>query len=99
MPAPWRPETDPVRIRRIGKLGEESNELGKVCFRALIQGLDGIDPATSKPNKVAMIEEIADVLCNIDLAMEFLNLDAEKIYARRQAKKTEQRAWQRDIRP
>lgn len=99
MSEPWKPETDPVSIRRIGKLGEESTELSKVCFRALLQGLEGLEPSSSKSNRIAMIEEIADTLANIDLAMEHFNLDAEAIYARRQKKKTEQRTWQRDIRP
>lgn len=61
IPAPWQPITDPIQIAVLGKLGEELNELGAAVSRALIQGVDGIDPDTDRANRRLIADEIADV--------------------------------------
>lgn len=61
-PAAWIPMTNPIEIAMIGKLGEEANELGKACARAIIQGLDGIDPDSGVVNRDAIRKEQADVV-------------------------------------
>lgn len=47
----WIPTTDLLQLRRLGKLGEELNELGAVASRCIIQGLYEIDPASNKINE------------------------------------------------
>lgn len=91
--SPWRPEKVAIRVKLLGKLGEEAGELGAVLCRCIIQGIDESEPVTSKPNKQWLAEEVGDVLAGIDLVMEHFNLDAEMIYARRQRKKTGLRRW------
>jgi hypothetical protein len=61
---PWRPMTRPIDLKHLGKLGEESNELGAAISRCIIQGIDEREPVTGKPNRQWLAEEIADVLAN-----------------------------------
>ena len=52
----WVPTTNLMNLRRLGKTGEEVNELGAICARCIIQGLDGIDPKTGEMN----LDKLAD---------------------------------------
>ena len=74
-PSLWLPETDQVRLAILGKLGEEANELGKACCRAVIQGLDGVDPETGESNRIGIQDEIADVGGLSALAVSQFKLD------------------------
>lgn len=62
----WKPDNNPHQARRIGKTGEETNELGTVLFRIGIQGIDEIDPGTGKTNRQRFFEEMADVEAQIN---------------------------------
>lgn len=90
---PWHPITDPVDLKHLGKLGEETNELGTVVSRCIIQGLDGINPTDGKVNKRWLEEEIADVIGNAELVGERFGLDWEFIFIRAEEKKRRLRTW------
>lgn len=79
----WVPVTDPKLIRRLNKSNEELSELLKANVRALLQGLDGIDPATNETNLTAITKETADVLAQCECTIKRLNLDRDFIEKRR----------------
>lgn len=92
-PNPWHPITDPVSLKHLGKLGEELGELMSAKDRVLIQGIDGLDPITSKPNRQWLEEEVADVLAGIDLLIEHFDLDVDFIQERSIKKFRQLRKW------
>jgi hypothetical protein len=47
----WVPTTDPMTLRRMGKLTEELGELQSVAARVVIQGIDETDPSSGKVNR------------------------------------------------
>jgi hypothetical protein len=90
----WIPESDPMVLRRAGKTGEECAELSKVCSRIVIQGLEGVDPASGESNRAALEKEIADVLAQCEVTVRALKLGPMTI-ALRQAEKVRQMAeWE-----
>lgn len=89
----WTPENRAWVLALVGKLGEESSELAKVCFRIIIQGLDGIDPKTKVANLVSLKEELADVKALSKLADELLDLVQEEYEERVWAKFTHKKGW------
>ena len=69
----WYPITDRIKIVTIGKAMEELGELQNILARALIQGLDERDPTTNKVNRLAIQEEISDVMaCTSVLKISYL---------------------------
>lgn len=70
----------------MGKLGEEVNELGRIQNRTVIQGLHGIDPKEQVSNKVALEDEMADVLALIALNLKHFKLDEDRIMLRMENK-------------
>ncbi|ULK98883.1 hypothetical protein [Bradyrhizobium sp. I71] len=92
-PNPWHPITDAVDLKHLGKLGEECNELGAIISRAIIQGIDGLDPETGIPNRVNIEDEIADVLANIALVEKHFHLDTARMAARAERKMEHLRKW------
>lgn len=90
---PWHPITNPLDLKYLGKLGEETNELGTVVSRCIIQGLYGINPSDGKMNVRWLEEELADVLANGELVAEFFSLDKDFIRARADNKKARLRTW------
>lgn len=90
---PWHPITDPVDLKHLGKLGEETNELGTVVSRCIIQGLDGINPTDGKVNRQWLEEEIADVIANADLVRQRFDLNSDSITRRVNEKKARLRTW------
>lgn len=48
---PWHPMTDAINLAHLGKLAEELNECGAAVARCIIQGIDGSEPVTGKPNR------------------------------------------------
>jgi len=82
----WTPESNSLVLSRVGKTGEECAELGKICSRIVIQGLDGIDPASGVSNREALSNEIADVLAQCEMTMRVLRLDESHIAFRRAEK-------------
>lgn len=92
-PSPWHPETDPKRLKVLGKLAEETNELGSALARCIIQGIDEREPVTGKLNREWLEDEIADVLANIGIAMRNLDLDRERICLRADRKEAYVQRW------
>ena len=90
---PWRPMTDALAVKHLGKLGEEANELGSAISRCIIQGVDECEPVTRKPNRQWLQDEIADVLANAELVMEHFGLDRDAIAERRLRKMKHLRGW------
>lgn len=90
---PWHPITDSVDLKHLGKLGEETNELGTVVSRCIIQGLDGINPTDGKVNKRRLEEELADVIANSELTIDRFKLDFDFIITRAREKKARLRTW------
>lgn len=94
--SPWVPDTDPHQLRRLGKTGEELNELASVLFRISIQGIDSIDPSSGKTNRQRFIEETADVLAQCDCNREslFTVEEWESIQTRRIEKIRQMHEWE-----
>jgi hypothetical protein len=92
-PSKWIPEKDARILAVTGKLGEEAAELSKICHRIAIQGLNGIDPATGKPNVVALLEEIADVRALSDIAHDRFDIYGPEFRERVVRKIAQKEAW------
>ncbi len=96
----WMPITDIRTLRVLGKAAEETAELNKALCRAIIQGLDGIDPHTGKDNRTAIMEEMADVSAQQLLLHRFLetSLDEQLEVAKRSIDKyTKLLEWQEGL--
>lgn len=93
MVQPWKPITNLCDLKHLGKLGKELGEASAVTSRCIIQGLDGLNPETGKPNRRWLEEEIADVLANFDLVVTRFNLDKEFIMQREAKKIALLREW------
>jgi hypothetical protein len=89
----WETEPSPHVLAVVGKLGEEACELGNICFRIAIQGLDGKDPETGKPNIQALMEEIADVRAMSANAIARLQISEAAVARRAQGKLEWKRPW------
>jgi hypothetical protein len=61
----WMPETDTLTIAVLGKMGEEASELSARCHRAIIQGVDAIDPANGHSNRYELQCEMADIAATL----------------------------------
>lgn len=95
---PWHVETDKLRLRRLGKLGEELGELQAVVSRCIIQGIDAFDPATNLPNRERLWKEMADVYAQLDCCVADLMLDRAKITDRRNEKCLQMAEWEKVLR-
>lgn len=91
---PWHPISNAVDLKHLGKLGEETAELSRIVARIIIQGMDGIDPASGENNTINLQKEMADVIANIELNVEHfgLHVDGRRI----ESKKTQLRIWHKD---
>lgn len=90
----WELEQSDLVRRRMGKTGEEVNELGCVVSRIQIQGLDAIDPGTGKTNRQRLIEETADVMAQCRCNVEALKLPENTISARAAEKYKQMQEWE-----
>ena len=90
----WTPTTNLIMLRRMGKLGEELAELSVVTNRCIIQGIDEIDPASGKVNRLRLEHEIADVLAQCWTTIETLKLDVPAICQRKEYKMDQMREWE-----
>ena len=93
---PWHPIDNKVDLKHLGKLAEELGELSSAVGRCIIQGMEGRNPSTDKPNREWLEEEIADVLCCITLTIEHFKLEMDIINERCSAKSELQRGWHRE---
>lgn len=93
-PSPWTPpDLSQLERKVLGKLGEETNELGTVLFRIHIQGLDAVIPGETKTNRQWLEEEIADVLTTAAKAVKHLKLDLDFIETRANKKDVYLEKW------
>lgn len=90
---PWHPMTDAVAVKHLGKLNEETNELGAATARCIIQGIDQREPVTGKLNSRWLEDEIADVLAGIELCIEHFDLDRPHMLNRLALKKKRLKEW------
>ena len=90
----WELEPNPEIVRRLGKLGEELSELSAVCFRAIIQGVDQVDPSSRLTNRVRLSDELADVHCQLVRTVERLRLDERRIGERVKIKMEQMDLWE-----
>lgn len=90
---PWRPITDPLTLKHLGKLLEELGELTSAASRCLIQGVDEAEPVTGKVNREWLAEEMGDVRGGINLLVELLKLDDAAINRRAAQKEARLRTW------
>jgi hypothetical protein len=93
MPSMWEPISKRIDVALIGKTLEELSELivelanlQNILSRALIQGLDGLDPATAISNRTKITQEIADVQAKLDQLVIDWQLDATDSAERRKRK-------------
>lgn len=95
----WTPTTDLRTLRRLGKLQEELGELQAVVARCIIQGIEEVDPASGKTNRVRLTHEAADVLAQLGLTREQFNLDEEVIFSRVASKTRQMAEWEALFQP
>ena len=92
-PTLWVPMSSKLDLAVLGKLGEEANELGNICSRAIIQGIDERDPETGVPNRTTLWKEIADVSALSRLARQHFGLNLTTILQRSDAKLEMKQEW------
>lgn len=92
---PWHPITDSVDLKHLGKLSEETSELGAATARCIIQGIDEREPVTGKVNREWLEDEMADVYANMELVQERFGLNVGRIMTRAFDKKLRLRTWHR----
>jgi hypothetical protein len=90
---PWHPITDPVDLKTLGKLGEETGELGQAVCRCIIQGMNEFNVKEGETNQFVLQCEVADVLANIELVIDRFAMDREVIAARIAEKLPKLRQW------
>lgn len=91
--SPWVPETEPRKVKSMGKALEELGECQSAIARCLIQGLDAREPVTGKPNREWLEEEIADARAMLSELVHEFNLDAARISKRALRKRVLQQRW------
>lgn len=92
-PNKWVPTTDLVELALLSKAAEETNEMGIALMRCIMQGPNGKDPDTGRPNLEALEDEVADVRGLSRLLVWHFNLDEDRIAARADTKAAHKRAW------
>lgn len=92
-PSPWQPEQDRRKLAVYGKAIEEGGEFTTILGRIIIQGIDGLDPATQKPNRKALSEEIGDILAQCQRLIADEQLDQEVILSRAERKFVFMHKW------
>lgn len=90
---PWTLEPNRVALALLGKLCEESNELGAIAARCIIQGVDASEPVTGVPNREALMKELADVRAMSGVLLEYLALDVPAFIFRVEKKNAYWRDW------
>jgi hypothetical protein len=91
---PWKPDDNELQARRIGKSLEELGELVGVLARISIQGMDAIDPASGKTNRVRMAEETADVMAQIECNIVAFGMDRQVLHLRELRKRRQMAEWE-----
>lgn len=90
---PWHPIDDKVDLKTLGKFLEELGECVSAGARCIIQGMDGKEPVTGKPNREWLAEEVADVAANAQLVIERFGFSHPNLQHRIDKKKEMLRRW------
>lgn len=90
---PWHPIGNKVDLKTLGKFLEELGEAVSAGARCIIQGIDGCEPVTGKPNETWLEEELADIAANAQLVVERFNLSRATIEERKLRKMEMLRKW------
>lgn len=90
----WVSESDPHKVRRLGKSLEELGELVAVLARCLIQGADEVDPSSGVRNVLRMQNEIADVTTQLRLTAHAYALDQPAMMCRINEKMIQMEMWE-----
>jgi NTP pyrophosphatase (non-canonical NTP hydrolase) len=90
---PWIPMRNPVDLKVAGKLLEELGELTAILSRCVIQGVHEREPVTGKLNKLALEEEIADVMTGLELLARRFDLDRHAMNQRIAVKLPQLEEW------
>lgn len=90
---PWRPMTNVLNLKHLGKLLEELGEATSAASRCIIQGIDEREPITDKSNREWLEDELADVLANIELVTAHFGLDEKRMVKRAIRKMEHLRGW------
>lgn len=93
--AKWMSESDPHKVRRLGKTLEELGELIAVLARCLIQGSEEIDPGTGRVNHDRLEDEMADVTAQMKLTAVSFQADTLLMDLRIEQKIREMREWEK----
>lgn len=94
MMSKWEVTTDPLQLRRLGKLGEELGECSAVASRCIIQGINETDPSTRTPNRLRLESELADVMAQIACTIAALGLNNDYIQKRAAQKVEQMQEWE-----
>lgn len=94
---PWQVCTNKAMQRRYGKLLEELGELASVVARCTIQGVDEVDPSSGFVNRERLENEIADVLCQLELTVDVLGLNRERMKTRQWLKSIQMAQWEMSV--
>ncbi len=99
-PNPWRPISDPLALKHLGKLAEELGEASAAVARCIIQGVDEAEPVTGKVNREWLEDELADVFAAAKLVTQHFGLDQDRMIERRNRKVDQLIAWhQQSVEP
>ncbi len=92
-PSDWQPITSKPTLAVLGKTSEELGELieaaarlNSIIARSIIQGLDGLNPDTLRPNVETLADELADVRALTRCVIKWLGLDGNAIAERERRK-------------
>jgi len=91
--SPWHPERDLIHLAVLGKFAEELGEAVAIVARCAIQGIEECEPETGKPNRVAVQNEIADILAGAFMMIRRFHLDPSAIDKRKWAKVAHLERW------
>lgn len=91
--SPWHPTTNTQELKVGLKFLEELGESVSAMARCLMQGINESQPVTGKLNREWLQDEIADVIGNAHLVIEWYDLDREAIEQRATRKKVGLRIW------
>lgn len=80
--SPWKPTTNTLHLKVLGKALEEFGEVSSAVARCIIQGIDECEPVTGKPNKRWLAEELADAYAVMSKLVEAFGLDKDFIEER-----------------
>lgn len=94
---PWEVCTNKPMQRRYGKLLEELGELTSVVARCTIQGVDEIDPSSGQSNRMRLENEIADVMCQLELTVAALGLNRARMATHQMVKSQQMAEWEMKV--